>query len=151
MSRTLVAVLSAAVLACACATGRLERISKLSPESNALLAKNQQFMTDRQIELFLDAQTDLERQQLVDGLKIDDMLSQFPKPIQDAIWAQSIMLGMSPAAVLLSWGSPKQREFDEDQLRKGNEIERWYYQRGDRSAYVTFTNKVVSDYDDGKR
>jgi hypothetical protein len=108
-------------------------------------------MTERQRDDFLAAQTDLERQQLVEALKIDEMLSQFPKPVQDAIRAQSITLGMNHAAVLLSWGTPRQREFDEDQLRAGNEIERWYYERSNKTAYVTFTNGVVSDYDDGKR
>ena len=140
----------AAVIACA-TSGQAERIAKLSEESRGLYAKNQQFMTPSQQERFLDAQTDLERQQLVDSLKIDEMLSQFPPPIQDAIRAQSIMLGMERAAVLLSWGSPYQREFDQDQLSKGHEIERWWYKRGDRTAYVTFTNGVVSDYDDGKK
>lgn len=139
-----------AVIACA-TTGRAERIAKLSPQSSQLFAKYKQFMTERQIEQFFEAQTDLEQKQLIESLKIDEMLSQFPKPVQDAIWAQSVMLGMNHAAVLLSWGSPRQREFDEDQLSKGNEIERWYYQRNDRSAYVTFTNGVVSDYDDGSR
>ncbi len=138
------------VLACA-HTGQAERIAKLSPESAQLYAKYKQFMTERQQELFLDAKTDLERQQLVAGLKIDEMLSQYPQPVQDAIWAQEVTLGMSRAAVLLSWGGPYQREFDQAELDKGNEIERWWYKRGDRTAYVTFTNGVVSDYDDGKK
>jgi hypothetical protein len=70
--------------------------------------------------------------------------------VQDAIWAQRVTLGMSKAAVLLSWGGPYQREFDEDQLARGNSIERWYYKRLDKSLYVTFTNDFVSDYDDGE-
>lgn len=150
MKRELAVALSLAVFSCA-STGRAERIAKLSPEASQLYARYNQFMTERQRDLFLEAQTDLERQAQVDGLKIDEMLSQFPPPVQDAIRAQSIMLGMNHAAVLLSWGSPWQRDFDDDQLSKGNEIERWYYKRGDKSAYVTFTNGVVSDYDDGSR
>jgi hypothetical protein len=139
-----------AVLACA-HTGQAERIAKLSPQSSQLYARYKQFMTERQQELFLDAKTDLERQQLVEGLKIDEMLSQYPQPVQDAIWAQEVTLGMSRAAVLLSWGGPYQREFDQAELDKGNEIERWWYKRADRTAYVTFTNGVVSDYDDGEK
>jgi hypothetical protein len=150
VKRALVVASTLAVIACA-STGRAERIAKLSPESSTLFARYKQFMTERQQDQFLEAQTDLERKQQVDGLKIDDMLSQFPKPVQDAIWAQQVQLGMSRAAVLLSWGGPSQREFDEDQLSKGNEIERWYYRRNDRNAYVTFTNGIVSDYDDGSR
>ncbi len=150
MKQGLVVALSLAVVACAGA-GRAERIAKLSPEARGQYASYGHFMTERQRDLYLEAQTDAERQQQIDALKIDDMLSQFPKPVQDAIWAQTIMLGMNTAAVLLSWGTPWQREFDDDQLRKGNEIERWYYKRGEKNAYVTFTNGVVSDYDDGQR
>jgi hypothetical protein len=136
----------------ACAsTGRAERIAKLSPEASELFSRNRQFMTERQIEQFLEAPTDLARSQLVEALKIDEMLAQFPKPTQDAIKAQRVTLGMSKAAVLLSWGGPRTREFDEDQLGKGNEIERWYYTLNDKNAYVTFTNGVVSDFDDGEQ
>ena len=150
MTQRLAVALILAVTACA-STGRAERIAKLSPEAAQQYARYNQFMTERQRDVYLEAQTDLERTSQIEGLKIEEMLSQFPKPVQDAIWAQSIMLGMNHAAVLLSWGGPWQREFDDDQLRKGNEVERWYYKRGDKSAYVTFTNGVVSDYDDGKR
>ena len=144
-------LIAAAVLASACAADRAERISKLSSESSMQFAKYKQFMTEGQIQRYLEAPTDLERTQMVEALKIDDMLSQFPKPVQDAIWAQTIQLGMSKAAVLLSWGGPYQREFDEDQLSRGNEIERWTYKRSNSTAYVTFTNGFVSDYDDGRK
>jgi hypothetical protein len=140
-----------AVLVCGCAMGRAERIAKLSPDSSQQFAKYKQFMTEGQQQRYLEAPTDLERTQMVEGLKIDDMLSQFPKPVQDMIWAQQVSLGMNKAAVLLSWGGPYQREFDEDALSRGNEIERWTYKRNDRTAYVTFTNGIVSDYDDGSR
>jgi hypothetical protein len=35
-------------------------------------------------------------------------------------------------------------------MGKGNTIERWYYNRTNKSLYVTFTNDFVSDYDDGE-
>jgi hypothetical protein len=128
----------------------LERTQALSPEARTEFARYKQFMTEGQIDHYLELPTDLARKELVDGLKIDDMLSQFPKPVQDAIWAQRVMLGMNKAAVLLSWGGPFSREFDEDQLGKGNTVERWYYKRMEKSLYVTFTNDFVSDYDDGE-
>lgn len=140
------------VLAClACASSRrLERTQALTPEMRELYARYRQFMTETQADRFLGLPTDSARKQFVEDLKVDDMLSQFPKPVQDAIWAQRVMLGMTKPAVLLSWGGPNQRDFDEDQLGKGNTVERWYYRRNEKSVYVTFTNDVVSDYDDGE-
>lgn len=150
VTRLLAALLSSALLACA-STGRAERIAKLSPESSQLYARYRQFMTEKQGDLFLEAQTDLERKQQIDDLKIDEMLSQFPKPVQDAIWGQQITMGMSRAAVLLSWGGPYQREFDEFALTRGNEVETWWYTRGGNTARVVFTNGLVTDWDDGKK
>lgn len=151
MTRLPAALLSSVVLLACASTGRAERIAKLSPESSQLYARYRQFMTEQQADRFLEAQTDLERKQQIDGLKIDEMLSQFPQPVQDAIWAQQIQLGMSRQAVLLSWGGPYQREFDEYALSRGNEIETWWFKRGDRTAHVVFTNGLVTDFDDGKK
>src|SRR4051812_33238853 len=102
MTRRLVLV----VLAClACASSRrLERTQSLTPEMRELFARYRQFMTETQVDRFLGMPTDTARKQLVDDLKIDDMLSQFARPVQDAIWAQRVMLGMNKPAVLLSWG-----------------------------------------------
>jgi hypothetical protein len=139
------------ILCLACASSRrAERTAALTPEAREQFARYRQFMTESQVDRFLEQPTDIARKDFIDGLKIDDMLSQFPKPIQDAIWAQRVMLGMTKPAVLLSWGGPAQRDFDEDQLGRGNTIERWYYKRLDKNLYVTFTNDVVSDYDDGE-
>jgi hypothetical protein len=140
------------VIAClACASSRrLERTQALTPEMQELFARYRQFMTEGQMDRFLELPTDTARKQFVDDLKIDDLLSQFPKPVQDAIWAQRVTLGMTKPAVLLSWGGPLQRDFDEDQLSKGNTVERWWYKRNEKSLYVTFTNDVVSDYNDGE-
>lgn len=140
-------VLIALVLCQACAgAGRAERIAKLSPEASQQFQRYRQFMTDRQIGDYLDKLTDTERQQIIDGLKVDEMLSQFEPPVRDAIWAQTIMIGMNRAAVLLSWGGPYQRDVD---FERGNEIERWTYKRDQRTAQVTFMNGLVSDWDDG--
>ncbi|MBL8954082.1 MAG: hypothetical protein JNK82_25120 [Myxococcaceae bacterium] len=143
-------LLVALVLAACATTGQAERIAALSPYASELYARYAQFMTEAQRDTFLRAASDAERHAQVEGLKIDEMLADFPKPVQEAIWAQQILPGMSPAAVLLSWGSPWQREIDETPLRK-EAIERWYYQRNGKSANVTFTNGVVSEYDDGQR
>lgn len=151
MIRLLAALLSSVVLLACASTGRAERIARLSPESSQLYARYRQFMTEQQGDRFLEAQTDLERKQQIDELKIDEMLSQFPQPVQDAIWGQQVTMGMSRQAVLLSWGGPYQREFDEYALTRGNEIETWWFKRGDRTAHVVFTNGLVTDWDDGQR
>src|SRR5688572_27931712 len=86
--------------------GRLQRITALTPYGQELFARYKQFMTEGQIDQFLVLGTDLAKKEFIDGLKIEQMLEQFPKPIQEAIWGQQVMLGMTRPAVLLSWGGP---------------------------------------------
>ncbi len=129
--------------------GGLERTNALPPESRQLFEQYKQFMTELQVDRFLDLTSDDARKQFITDLKVQDLLSQFPPVVQQAIWDQKILLGMNKAAVLLSWGSPFQRDFDDDQSGHGNTVDRWLYKRHDKKMYVTFTNDVVSDYDDG--
>ncbi len=130
------------LVASACANQRAEREALLSPQSQQLLGKYRQFMTQRQLDEFLAWDNDGAREQYVKALKVDDRLAAYPKPIQDAIWAKDIVLGMDKPAVFLSWGVPPNRELSNE---GGNETETWLYVRDQRKIAVVVTNGYVTD------
>lgn len=130
------------LLVSACANQRAEREALLSQESQALLKKYRQFMTQRQLDEFLAWEDDGARQKYVQGLRVEERLANYPKPIQDAIWAQNVILGMDKPAVLLSWGAPPNRDFSTE---GGNDAETWIYVREQRKIHVVITNGYVTD------
>ena len=130
------------LLASACANHRAEREALLSPQSQVLLGKYRQFMTQRQLDEFLAWDEDAARETYVKGLRVEERLAGYPKPIQDAIWRQDVVLGMDKPAVFLSWGVPPEREFSGV---GGNETETWFYVRQQRKIAVVVTNGYVTD------
>lgn len=126
----------------ACANQRAEREALLSPQSQVLLKKYRQFMTQRQLDEFLAWEDDGAREKYVQGLRVEERLANYPKPLQDAIWAQNVILGMDKPAVLLAWGVPPNREFSTE---GGNEVEIWLYVRENRKIAVVLTNAYVTD------
>lgn len=137
------------VSACA-GTQRLERVQALSDEQKALFSKYRQFMTERQQDAFLGLQTDEERQAFVDNLRVEERLAKYPDYIQKAIWQQDVVPGMDRNAVLLSWSTPQLREWDEQELARGNEVERWNYKRDGQWVQVTLANGVVTSVERGE-
>jgi hypothetical protein len=51
---------------------------------------------------------------------------------------------MDNGAVLLSWGLPEQREWDEQERSKGNDVQRWLYTRFSKATQVVIANGVVT-------
>jgi hypothetical protein len=102
-------------------------------------------MTEGQQDQFLSLPTDDERQRFVKDLKVEERLEHYPPYIREAIWARDVVPGMDAAAILLSWGTPDLREFDEQELAKGNQVERWNYHRGDAWVQVLVKNGVVTN------
>lgn len=123
---------------------RLDSVNKLSDEGKELFAKYRQFMTEQQQEDFLDLATEDERKTYVIALKVEERLAKYPQFIQDAVWAQEVVPGMDAAAVLLTWSVPAQREWDEQERGKGNDVQRWYYERLNQRWQVILTNGVVT-------
>lgn len=136
-------VLIASMLACA-GQQRLERVRLLSDEGKELFSKYKQFMTEGQQEAFLALDTDEQRQDYVTALKVEERLSRYPDYIQKAIWSQEVVPGMDRAAVLLTWSTPDLREWDQAELARGNEVERWSYRRDDQWVQVVIANGVVT-------
>lgn len=99
-------------------------------------------MTQRQLDEFLAWEDDAAREKYVQGLRVEERLANYPRPVQDAIWAQNVVLGMDKPAVLLAWGAPPNRDFSTE---GGNEIETWYYVREQRKIAVVLTNAYVTD------
>lgn len=137
--------LAVLALAAACAgRQRLEAIQRLSDDDKALFSRYRQFMTDGQQDTFLSAQSSEERQAFVASLKVEERLAHYPKFVQEAIWSQEVVPGMDKEAVLLTWSTPVLREWDDAQLSKGNEVERWSFRRNDQYVQVVITNGVVT-------
>ena len=126
----------------ACVNQRAEREALLTPQSQLLLGKYRQFMTTRQLDEFLAWDDDGARETYVKGLRVEERLAGYPKPIQDAIWKKDVVLGMDKPAVFLSWGVPPDREFSGV---GGNETETWFYVREQRKIAVVVTNGYVTD------
>lgn len=126
----------------ACANQRAEREALLTPQSQQLLGKYRQFMTQRQLDEFLAWDDDGAREQYVKGLRVEERLADYPKPIQDAIWSRNVVLGMDKPAVFLSWGVPPSREMSAE---GGNDSETWFYVREQRKIAVVVTNGYVTD------
>jgi hypothetical protein len=129
-------------MALACANVRAEKEALLPPGSQLQLEKYRQFMTQRQVDEYLALADDVARTEYVNGLRIDERLAGYSRPIQDAIWAKDVLKGMDKPAVLLSWGTPREREFSSE---GGNEIETWTYRREQRQFAVVVTNGYVTD------
>lgn len=140
MKRALFATLC--LFASACVSQRAEREALLPPGSQEQLNKFRQFMTQRQVDEFLLLGDEVARTEYVTALRIDERLASYPRPIQDAIWAKDVISGMDKPAVLLSWGTPREREFS---TTGGNEIESWVYTRDQRQWAVVVTNGYVTD------
>lgn len=121
---------------------RAEREALLTPQSQLLLGKYRQFMTQRQLDEFLAWDNDGAREEYVKGLRVEERLASYPKPIQDAIWAGQVVLGMDKPAVFLTWGVPPNRELSAE---GGNESETWFYVREQRKISVVVTNGYVTD------
>ena len=117
----------------------------MSDEEKELFSKYKQFMTEGQQDEFL-ALPDYDQQKAyVANLHVEDRLAKYPDYIQKAIWSQDVVPGMDRAAVLLTWGTPEQRDFDEQQLDRGNEVERWSYRRGANDwVQVVIVNGIVT-------
>ncbi len=130
------------LLASACVNVRAEKEKLLPPGSQQQLEKYRQFMTQLQVDEFLAFDNDVSRTEYVNGLRIDERLAGYSRPIQDAIWAKQVIMGMDKPAVLLSWGTPREREFSSE---GGNEIETWSYRREQRQFAVVVTNGYVTD------
>lgn len=124
---------------------RLEQVQRLSDDGRALYAKYKQFMTEVQQDEFLSLSDDDQRKAYVAALKVEERLEHYPAYIRDAIWAQDVVPGMDNAAVLLSWGTPELREFDEQERTRGNDVERWNYHRSDVWTQVLIKNGVVTN------
>ena len=140
MKRALFATLC--LFVSACVSQRAEREALLAPGSIDQLNKYRQFMTQRQVDEYLAFDNDIARTEYVTALRVDERLANYPRPIQDAIWAKDVISGMDKPAVLLSWGTPREREFSGE---GGNEIETWTYRREQRQFAVVVTNGYVTD------
>jgi hypothetical protein len=132
-----------ALVACA-GRQRLEQVSQLSEEDSALYAKYRQFMTETQQDEFLALSSE-GRREYIRQLKVEERLEHYPPFIRQAIWAQDVVPGMDTVAVLLSWGTPELREIDEQELERGNQVERWNYHRDGAWRQVVVTNGVVTN------
>jgi hypothetical protein len=141
LKQALIATLWLFVSACA-TSQRVEREAALPEGSRQQLDKFRQFMTTRQVDEFLLLTDDVARTEYVNALRIDERLAGYSRPIQDAIWAREVVKGMDKPAVLLSWGTPREREFSGE---GGNEIETWTYVREQKQLQVVVTNGYVTD------
>ncbi len=138
------ALASVLLLSVACAGHhRLEAVQRLSDDEKALLGKYKQFMTEGQQDTFLALPSATERQAFVSNLKVEERLARYPAYVREAIWAQEVVPGMDREAVLLTWSTPMLREWDEGELARGNDVERWSYRRSDRFVQVVIANGVV--------
>lgn len=135
------------VLGCATVPAPDQRFQQLSPEGQQLLAKYKQFMTEDQVEAYYAATSDIARQQLVDGLKVEERLAKYSKEIQDAIWTKVPLVGMDKPALFFAMGRPDalDRE-DDDPLAKQKPREIWRYRRaGGQDWLVTLVDDQVID------
>ncbi len=140
-----VLVCAAACLAAGCVGHeRLTRVQRLSDDEKALFSKYKQFMTEGQQDEFLAQTTPTAREDYVRGLHVEERLERYPKYVRDSIWQQEVVAGMDAQAVLLTWGLPTLREWDDAQRAKGNDVERWSYRRDDRFVQVVMSNGVVT-------
>ena len=123
---------------------RLARVQLLTDEEKELYSKYKQFMTEGQQDEMLALPTPTERQDYIRALRVEERLAHYPPYVQEAIWQQQVVPGMDNSAVLLTWGVPSLREWDESERAKGNDIERWSYRREGKYRQVVITNGVVT-------
>jgi hypothetical protein len=149
--RAVALALALALSGCAHDAARLDAIMKLDEPSKELLSKYRQFLTPLQQDRFLAKEDFEQRKAFIDALKIEERIAHYPKPVQEAIWAQNIIAGMDKPAVLMTWGSPYSRDVDESKAEAGVEDERWGYLRGDQQIVVVIINGYVTEVIEGKR
>ena len=123
---------------------RLELVQRMNDDEKEMFSKYKQFMTEGQEDDFLALPTLDEKKAYIAALKIEERVAKYPKFVQDAIWSQEVVPGMDREAVLLTWSIPMLREWDEAELAKGNEVERWSYRRMNEYVQVVIANGVVT-------
>lgn len=135
----------AALLGAACVGhDRLARVQLLADDEKEQYSKYRQFMTEGQQDEMLALPTPTERMDYLKALRVEERLAHYPQYVQDAIWQQQVVPGMDNEAVLLTWGVPVLREWDEAERSKGNDVERWSYRRDGVYKQVVITNGVVN-------
>jgi len=123
-----------------CSVDRHALYQSLPEEDKELFARSRQFMTDRQQETFLLCPDSPCREELIEGLHIQDRLARFAPHVRDAIMAQRVVPGMNMEALLLSWGRPEEiirRDVD------GVPTACWYYRRGGEDGKIALQRVFV--------
>ncbi len=135
---------SACAGATGCASVRTAGFERLPEAEKARFARYRQFMTARQQERFLLLETQDARDAAIEAMHVEERLAEFPAHVQEAIWNQQVVPGMSPRAVILSWGSPERIDRREDPLKKGlPKRETWRY--GGDKGEVIFLEGLVQE------
>jgi hypothetical protein len=146
------AVVAAFTLAsCAHDNARLEALQKLDVPSKDLLSKYRQFLTPLQIDRYLAKEDFEKRDTYIKSLKIEERIAHYPPAVQQAIWNMDIIAGMDKPAVLMTWGSPENREIDEAKADQGVEYERWGYDRASARFIVVIVNGYVTEVIEQKK
>ncbi len=131
------------LLLAACVTQTaVERETNLTGESKELFDRYKQFLTESQKDRFFAMKDEETRKQFIGSLQIESRIAAYPKPVQDAIWQGRIIPGMDKAAVLLTWGTPHDSDYGNE---NGVQTDWWNYQRGSAKARVQFTQGIVTD------
>jgi hypothetical protein len=140
-----------ALASCAHDNARLEALQKLDVPSKDLLSKYRQFLTPLQIDRFLGKEDFEKRDAYLKSLKIEERIAHYPPAVQQAIWNMDIIAGMDKPAVLMTWGSPENREIDEGKADQGVEYERWGYDRASARFIVVIVNGYVTEVIEQKK
>ena len=129
------ALTMAALIASACATPRADGFARLPEVERARVARAQQFRPGRQQERFLLRETQGQRDSFIAAMHVEERLARFPPHEREAIWAKEVVPGMTPEAVMLSFGPPERIERVEDPLHQGKpRQETWLYRGGGRQV-----------------
>ena len=80
----------------------------------------------------------LEKEKIDSEKQYNDEINKFPQNIRSAIKKHQIILGMTPRQVVLSWGSPENKNIT---FNKFGKSEQWVYGLGE---YVYFENGKVT-------
>lgn len=128
------------LLTTGCSVDRHALYQALPERDKELFARSRQFMTDRQQETFLLCPGSPCREELIEGLHIQERLARFAPHVRDAIMAQRVVPGMNLEALLLSWGRPEEilrRDVD------GVPTACWYYRRGGEDGKIAIQRVFV--------
>lgn len=147
----LAGALALALASCAHDNARLEALQKLDVPSRDLLSKYRQFLTPLQIDRYLAKENFEQRDAFIKSLKIEERIAHYPPAVQHAIWNMEIIAGMDKPAVLMTWGSPEQRDIDEAKADQGVEYERWGYDRASAKFIVVIVNGYVTEVIEQKK